>query len=86
MDTEVLDVTLEATPEVEVEFANPTYRGPQGPQGPQGPAGPRGPAGPQGPTGSYSAGSGISITDETINLNVEYLSNSDILDIWNNIT
>lgn len=40
--------------------------GPAGPQGPAGPAGATGPQGPAGPAGTYTAGTGISITGNTI--------------------
>lgn len=79
-------ITLETAPEIEVEFSNPIYRGPQGPKGdtgPQGPKGETGPQGPVGPAGQYTAGNGVNIVNDTINLNVEYLTNSDILDMWN---
>ena len=57
-----------------------TIKGDTGPQGPQGVQGPQGEAGP---AGSYNAGNGISIVDDTVSLNIEYLTNSDILAIWN---
>ena len=41
-------------------------QGPQGEQGPVGPAGPQGETGPQGPAGSYTAGTGIDITNNVI--------------------
>lgn len=60
--------------------------GPQGPAGatgatgPTGPAGPIGPQGPQGPAGSYTAGTGISISSNTINSTWTVASG----DIYNN--
>ena len=41
-------------------------QGPQGLQGEQGPAGPQGPQGPVGPAGTYTAGTGINITNDEI--------------------
>jgi hypothetical protein len=40
--------------------------GPTGPQGPEGPTGPQGPQGPQGPAGTYTAGTGINISGNTL--------------------
>lgn len=50
--------------------------GPAGAAGPQGPAGPTGPQGPQGPAGSYTAGTGINISGNT-------LSATNTAPIWN---
>lgn len=61
-----------------------TIKGDTGPQGPQGPQGEQGPQGATGPAGSYTPGAGISITNDEISINLEYLTNSDILAIWNN--
>jgi len=50
--------------------------GAAGPQGPAGPTGPQGPQGPQGPAGSYTAGTGINISGNT-------LSATNTAPIWN---
>lgn len=53
--------------------------GQQGPTGPTGPAGQngqdgqRGPTGPTGPAGTYTAGTGIDITDDTISADFDYV-------------
>ena len=50
--------------------------GATGPQGPQGPTGATGPQGPQGPAGTYTAGTGISITGDTISTNLHLYMHS----------
>lgn len=61
-----------------------TIQGEAGPQGPKGETGAQGPKGDTGPAGTYTPGAGISITNDEISINLEYLTNSDILAIWNN--
>lgn len=40
--------------------------------------------GETGPAGTYTPGAGISIVNDEISVDIEYLTNSDILAIWNN--
>ena len=44
----------------------PSIVGPEGKDGQPGPQGPEGPQGPQGPAGTYTAGTGIDITNGVI--------------------
>lgn len=71
-DTEIF-ATIEGIPVIEVEMANPIYRGPKGEKG------------DKGDSLAYKAGEGINIAGDVISSNINYLSNSDILNIWNNI-
>ena len=72
----------ELTPEQKAELKGDP--GPQGPKGDPGPQGPKGDQGEIGPAGTYTPGAGISIVNDEISVDIEYLTNSDILAIWNN--
>lgn len=59
-----VQTVLEGIPEINVEMANPTYRGPKGDPGPKGNDGAPGPMGPQGPKGEDGVVSFEELTPE----------------------
>ena len=86
---EVINNAQDQTAPIEIQLttSNIVYRGPAGPKGDPGPQGPIGPTGPKGDPGITPV-KGVDYFTEadiiSILPNTEYLTNSDILEIWNN--
>lgn len=92
----IIQCAGQGEPAIWVDFGKAGIQGPQGPagaQGPQGPTGPQGatgetgaqgPTGPQGPQGdpgpTYSAGTGIGISNNTISVDTDTISTVDYVD------